>query len=187
MDRGRLKPWEKICSSCEVVFVTREAARTITSQWRYSLLTGGSFDPELSELDIDPRNFYRSVRKYCYECSPSRVRSDKRKAKAPKPRPRVVRKIPSTYTERDKLQEGTDQWLYRMFNKEGDLLYVGISNNPFARLRAHSREKPWIEEVSRWEREYFVGRKAVREAELEAIRLEKPKYNIAYNVAERNM
>lgn len=75
------------------------------------------------------------------------------------------------------------QWLYRFFNDDGVLLYVGISVNVFSRWKAHAYEKPWMDEVTTFTRKEYPSREAVEAAEIKAIRREKPIYNVTYNVA----
>lgn len=71
----------------------------------------------------------------------------------------------------------TCYWLYRMFNENGALLYVGITEVGVARWRQHQREKEWFNEVRAFTVETFPSRDAVAKAELQAIRTEHPKYN----------
>ena len=69
--------------------------------------------------------------------------------------------------------------LYRFFDPEGRLLYVGISGVVVIRLHQHAREKGWWTEVVAVMVDHFPTREAARAAELQAIRDEKPKYNVA--------
>ncbi len=73
----------------------------------------------------------------------------------------------------------TRQTLYRFWDGEGNLLYVGISVRPWDRWRQHAGDKPWWEEVASVTLESFATRSDVLAAELIAIRSEGPKYNIA--------
>lgn len=73
---------------------------------------------------------------------------------------------------------GVRHVLYRFFDHENVLLYVGITKRIYARSDAH-RAQPWWDEVVRIEIEDYPDREATREAELAAIRTENPKYNIA--------
>jgi hypothetical protein len=68
--------------------------------------------------------------------------------------------------------------LYRHFDKEGTLLYIGISYNALCRLTQHKRTAHWFKDITNITIEPFETRKEVEEAELQAIRLEKPKHNI---------
>lgn len=72
-------------------------------------------------------------------------------------------------------------WLYRMFDAHDNLLYVGISKSAFARFEQHSHDKPWINQVVRWEREQYPTRAAALVAEKAAIIAERPRYNIIHN------
>lgn len=69
--------------------------------------------------------------------------------------------------------------LYRLFDAEGRLLYVGIAYNPRARWLGHSSTKPWWKQVARREVEWHETRSAALGAEAEAIVNERPLYNIA--------
>lgn len=71
------------------------------------------------------------------------------------------------------------QTLYRFFNKSNELLYVGITSNPFARMSGHASDKHWFAEVTHATFEHYPTRKAVDAAETRAIRSEYPKYNKA--------
>jgi hypothetical protein len=72
------------------------------------------------------------------------------------------------------------QVLYRFFDEDGDLMYVGISLDPTSRFRSHRRDKPWWTEVHSITLEHFPDRAAVERAEIEAIRAERPRHNIAH-------
>ncbi|MFF3998600.1 GIY-YIG nuclease family protein [Streptomyces cyaneofuscatus] len=68
--------------------------------------------------------------------------------------------------------------LYRFFDSDDVLLYVGITNMPQVRWAAHTM-KPWWKQVARKEVVWFENRAAAAQAEVGAIRREEPKYNIA--------
>lgn len=72
-------------------------------------------------------------------------------------------------------------WLYRMYGKNNELLYIGISKSAFARFEQHSHTQPWINQVARWEREPYPSRAEALEAERTAIIQEHPKYNVIHN------
>lgn len=69
--------------------------------------------------------------------------------------------------------------LYRLFGADGALLYVGITNAPEIRWKAHSHKKPWWPEVTEKTVMWFDDRTAAATAEARAIRLEVPRWNIA--------
>tara|TARA_R110000868_G_scaffold210464_1_gene460521 strand:- start:102 stop:656 length:555 start_codon:yes stop_codon:yes gene_type:complete len=68
--------------------------------------------------------------------------------------------------------------LYRHFDQNGLLLYVGISLSSLNRLGQHKDNSHWFESISRVEIENFETRKEAIEAEAKAIFAEKPKHNI---------
>lgn len=72
-------------------------------------------------------------------------------------------------------------WLYRMYDNSGALLYIGISKSAFSRFERHSAEKPWINNVTSWNREPYPTREAALEAERAAIKTEHPLHNIIHN------
>ena len=72
--------------------------------------------------------------------------------------------------------------LYRFFDAHNDLLYVGITCNPGARIQTHARQKMWWLEMASMTAEHFPSRRALQRAELEAIRAEDPRYNIVGKV-----
>ena len=69
--------------------------------------------------------------------------------------------------------------LYRAYSASMGLLYVGISANAWARIAGHKERSPWFGEAVWFKLQSFNTRKEAEAAELEAIRTERPKYNIA--------
>ncbi|MFI6140336.1 GIY-YIG nuclease family protein [Streptomyces griseus] len=67
--------------------------------------------------------------------------------------------------------------LYRLFDKDGRLLYVGTSVAPQNRWEQHAREKLWWSSVSRATVEWHPGRTEAMAAERAAIKTESPLYN----------
>lgn len=76
----------------------------------------------------------------------------------------------------------TPTTLYRMFGAAGQLLYVGISSRALSRWEQHRHEKPWWSAVARITVEHFATREEALSAELAAIRVERPEYNIVGTV-----
>ena len=68
--------------------------------------------------------------------------------------------------------------LYRHYNKDGDLLYVGISSKHLQRLAQHSNHAHWYDEITRIEIEHFEFKCDAVRAETKAIRTESPAHNI---------
>ena len=75
----------------------------------------------------------------------------------------------------------TRHFLYRWFDAEGRLLYVGITNDASRRVAEHVASKPWIGQAAQMTLTHYPDRAAVLAAEKEAIRMEQPAYNIVHN------
>lgn len=71
--------------------------------------------------------------------------------------------------------------LYRFFDADGALLYVGISEHPLVRLDMHTHTQPWWSLVTSATFEQHQTREDARAAELAAIRSEHPAFNVADN------
>lgn len=69
--------------------------------------------------------------------------------------------------------------LYRIYDHDAALLYVGITNNPVTRFREHGAAKDWWPRVANIGIVTFHSREELEAAEKTAIRDEKPRYNIA--------
>ncbi|MFD6540620.1 hypothetical protein [Streptomyces goshikiensis] len=67
--------------------------------------------------------------------------------------------------------------LYRLFGKEGELLYVGIAYTPEERWRAHAGSKYWWPDVVGRSVEWHATRAAAEAAEFCALRSESPMYD----------
>lgn len=72
----------------------------------------------------------------------------------------------------------TPHYVYRMYDEDSQLLYVGISKTLATRLTQHHRDKPWSHEIASVVGKRYSSRDAARAAEIEAIRTENPRYNI---------
>lgn len=75
--------------------------------------------------------------------------------------------------------------LYRHFDADGVLLYVGISLSAVQRLSQHSAS-PWSDRIARVDVERFPSREAAERAEREAIQTERPKHNATHAIRERD-
>lgn len=67
--------------------------------------------------------------------------------------------------------------LYRLLAANGRLLYVGIAGNPDSRWGQHSTNQPWWNNVADRKVEWFPNRAAAAEAEVKAIKEERPLHN----------
>lgn len=68
--------------------------------------------------------------------------------------------------------------LYRHFDADGQLLYVGISVNTSRRRIEHLSQAPWLRFQATETVEWLVDREAAEEAETTAIQVEQPIFNI---------
>lgn len=68
--------------------------------------------------------------------------------------------------------------LYRHFDAEGRLLYVGISLSAVQRLEQHKRSAGWFGEITRIDVEWWPMRELAEQAERAAIWQEKPAWNV---------
>lgn len=73
--------------------------------------------------------------------------------------------------------------LYRLYDAEGRLLYVGISNSPYRRWAQHSVEQSWWPQVVTHKLEWHEDRNAAMAAEREAVQSERPTWNEVHKVA----
>lgn len=86
----------------------------------------------------------------------------------PQARPRPTRKVA----------------LYRNWDSEGVLLYIGISADPRARRRTHNRHSVWTEFAVREEIEWHTDRETAEAVEKAAIVAEKPLFNGQHTTPE---
>lgn len=75
--------------------------------------------------------------------------------------------------------------LYRHFDCEGNLLYVGVSQSALHRLKKHRHLSPWFSHIARVEMTVYKTREDVLIAERIAIQREKPRHNIQHSLLER--
>lgn len=71
--------------------------------------------------------------------------------------------------------------VYRLYDKDELLLYVGVSTEPRVRFRQHQHDKDWWPLVATREIEWFDSRGAAECAEKEAIKGEQPGHNRVHN------
>jgi predicted GIY-YIG superfamily endonuclease len=67
--------------------------------------------------------------------------------------------------------------LYRQYDKDENLLYIGISINARARHVSHKASSGWVKEVATIRIESYPTRAEADKAEREAIAKEQPLYN----------
>lgn len=69
--------------------------------------------------------------------------------------------------------------LYRLYDADGQLLYVGIAVDTERRFAEHAKTKPWWPQVARTDLDHHRYRTDAQDAERAAIRTECPLHNIA--------
>ena len=77
--------------------------------------------------------------------------------------------------------------LYRHFDEDGALLYVGISLSALNRLAAHIEDSAWYWSIATVKIEVHPTREAAEEAERQAIRNERPLFNHMHGDRARRM
>ena len=75
-------------------------------------------------------------------------------------------------------KEDGPQTLYRMYDAEDRLLYVGMTSRIESRIRQHGKVKSWWPSVATIRLEQYASRAEAAAAEAEAIRSEQPQFNI---------
>ena len=71
--------------------------------------------------------------------------------------------------------------VYRHYDAEGRLLYVGAARSFGNRTQTHLREAEWVSQSVRAEAVFYPTREEALDAEMAAIRSEKPIYNAVRN------
>lgn len=77
--------------------------------------------------------------------------------------------------------------LYRLFDADRRLLYVGIAATPLTRWQAHASDKHWWDDVDVKEIEWCATCAEAEAAEVQAIATEKPLWNKSSGVASSRM
>lgn len=84
-------------------------------------------------------------------------------------------------TTRHKKGQRVSHYLYRLYDANEQLLYVGISKSAIHRLHEHLTTQPWAEQIVTQKVQRFNSRQELEEAEKAAIKAENPKHNITHN------
>jgi excinuclease UvrABC nuclease subunit len=71
-------------------------------------------------------------------------------------------------------------YLYRHFDKSGNLLYIGISMSVLNRIIQHERSAKWFSNLGHITIQEFESRALAEQAERIVIKTEKPPYNIVH-------
>lgn len=87
---------------------------------------------------------------------------------------------PNNPTIGDKEVDG-EHTVYRFYDVNGALLYIGVTSNPYKRWERHENTKPWFGDVAVITRSLYQDKASAYEAERRGIIAEHPKYNIVHN------
>lgn len=71
--------------------------------------------------------------------------------------------------------------LYRLYDADSNLLYVGITTQPTHRFVQHRKKQTWWPEVARTEIRWLPSFDAAAEVEREAIQTEQPRHNTRFH------
>ncbi|NEB92406.1 GIY-YIG nuclease family protein [Streptomyces bauhiniae] len=73
--------------------------------------------------------------------------------------------------------------VYRLYGREGQLLYVGMTNNPDVRFDCHALTKRWWHLVVKRDVQWHPDRATARQCEADAIKAESPVHNAMHAAA----
>jgi excinuclease UvrABC nuclease subunit len=76
--------------------------------------------------------------------------------------------------------------VYRLYDANGALLYVGRTKDIVSRIRAHRQATPWWAEVDAMKTDVFPTPEEAASAEREQVRSLSPLYNKHFNPGNRN-
>lgn len=93
--------------------------------------------------------------------------------------PRIPSRLTPGVRDMSYLDNDAPHWIYRWFDSDGTVIYIGMTCDPKARIRAHRNSADWIGWAARVEvqQPQIVGRRAAYAAESQAIRDEMPPFN----------
>lgn len=74
-------------------------------------------------------------------------------------------------------------YVYRAFDDDDRLLYIGCTLNFERRQAEHRWYRPWADRIARWEVEQYPNQRDALAAEEAAITAESPEFNAMYNGA----
>jgi predicted GIY-YIG superfamily endonuclease len=78
---------------------------------------------------------------------------------------------------------GRPHFVYRAFDAEGGLLYIGCTLDFERRRKEHTWHQPWANRIARWDVERYENQRDALLAEEAAIKAESPEFNAMYNGA----
>lgn len=79
------------------------------------------------------------------------------------------------------IDDGVPTTLYRHYDEQGRLLYIGISLHAINRLNNHMRGSDWRDQIAKVEMVSYPSRMLALQAERQAIKDERPRHNVIHN------
>lgn len=76
------------------------------------------------------------------------------------------------------VRSNVPHFVYRYYDADGNLLYVGCTNTPYARREGHSRDSSWFPKAVRARHTVYPDRATALARESLAIHEEKPRHNV---------
>ncbi len=77
------------------------------------------------------------------------------------------------------MKKATGAWVYKYFDALNNLLYVGQSAQPFARLEAH-KSKDWARRIKSVTMTKYATSRGALKAERDAIKAQRPAFNFVH-------
>lgn len=74
--------------------------------------------------------------------------------------------------------------LYRLYDAEDRLLYIGITNSPDSRWKSHAHKSPWWPQVAAKHVEWLPTRQQAKREERAGVEEHNPPYNRIWNTWE---
>ena len=166
------------CEQINAVRVTAEAA-TVDELWQWvnanRPYVSEAIDAAVAIIPINSSSRHGAKRAFPRFTATLAQALELRLRSVPVPRPGVL-VAPSAASAVDDTTA-----LYRLYDRAGTLLYVGISNDVHGRIRTHRMEKAWGSLIADSRIEFYATRVSALDAEATAIRRERPRFNVIHN------
>lgn len=76
------------------------------------------------------------------------------------------------------VRRNVPHWVYRIYDTEGVLLYIGCTNSPVSRISGHRHSQTWGDQIAHVRYTVFPNRRKALDVERAAIWYENPLHNI---------
>lgn len=165
-------------------YVNRSSLVPERSDWMHPLdaLAFVTSMPEGAGLGPEDQLEYRDALRTIWSLSPKEYRklvADSAGITSQSVWNQYERHVVRGVVEKDQYRSRLPTAMYRKYDSDGTLLYVGISMDPKHRDTVHGVLSPWAKYVERTEIEWLPDRASALEAETIAIRDEDPIFNVS--------